>query len=103
MLDRCEENRNEEIKCIELGYSVVSEEIEKEQSPWEKLQSMSTKEYLQSTIIPVLYPALEVIDIERPEDPVAFLAIYLLNHRHFVNIPEPTEREAEEESEQFQT
>eukprot|EP00742_Colponemidia_sp_Colp-10_P007748 GILJ01008353.1.p1 GENE.GILJ01008353.1~~GILJ01008353.1.p1 ORF type:complete len:539 (+),score=66.74 GILJ01008353.1:192-1619(+) len=41
-----------------------------------------TREYLHSTIFPILAPALRVIELERPKDPVSFLAAYLLQHQH---------------------
>lgn len=41
---------------------------------------LSDSNYLVETIIPVLYPALEAVLRDRPEDPLAFLAFYLLRH-----------------------
>ncbi|CDI75399.1 Dpy-30 motif containing protein, putative [Eimeria praecox] len=36
--------------------------------------------YLMETVVPVLYPALEAVLRDRPEDPLAYLAFYLLRH-----------------------
>lgn len=37
-------------------------------------------EYLYRTVIPALAPALEVCQRDRPDDPIAFIAFYLLRH-----------------------
>ncbi|CDJ54243.1 Dpy-30 motif containing protein, putative [Eimeria brunetti] len=36
--------------------------------------------YLMETVVPVLYPALEAVLRDRPDDPLAYLAFYLLRH-----------------------
>lgn len=36
--------------------------------------------YLMKTVVPVLYPALQVVLRDRPEDPLASIAFYLLRH-----------------------
>ncbi|CDJ40969.1 Dpy-30 motif containing protein, putative [Eimeria tenella] len=37
-------------------------------------------DYLMETVVPVLYPALEVVARERPDDPLAAVAFYLLRN-----------------------
>lgn len=84
----CEENRNEEIYRIENGITEEKEEIaEVVISDWEKLQSSPTDEYLSRVIMPVLLPAMQVLDIERPNNPVSFLAHYILKHQDRVILP----------------
>jgi hypothetical protein len=39
------------------------------------------KEYLYRTVIPALLPALEVCQRDRPEDPISFIAFYMLRHQ----------------------
>ncbi|CDJ36099.1 Dpy-30 motif containing protein, putative [Eimeria mitis] len=36
--------------------------------------------YLMETVVPVLYPALEAVLRDRPDEPLAYLAFYLLRH-----------------------
>jgi len=44
------------------------------------LKKLPPKEYLYQTIIPALLPALEACQRDRPSDPIAFLAFYMLRH-----------------------
>ncbi|CDJ65160.1 Dpy-30 motif containing protein, putative [Eimeria necatrix] len=37
-------------------------------------------DYLMETVVPVLYPALEIVARERPDDPLAAIAFYLLRN-----------------------
>jgi len=39
------------------------------------------KEWLNRNIIPALLPAMEACQRDRPEDPIEFLAFYMLRHR----------------------
>ncbi|OMJ90965.1 hypothetical protein SteCoe_6530 [Stentor coeruleus] len=84
----CEENRSEEIYRIENGITEEKEEqVDVQVSEWEKLQSSPTDEYLARVIMPVLLPALQVLDIERPQNPISFLAHYVLKHQDRVVLP----------------
>lgn len=84
----CEETRTEEIRRIENGVELEEEE-QKEivVSEWEKLVTSPTDEYLAKVIMPVLLPALQVLDIERPMNPISFLAHYVLKHADRVVLP----------------
>jgi len=42
--------------------------------------SMTPKEWLYRNIIPALLPALEACQRDRPEDPIEFIAFYMLRH-----------------------
>jgi hypothetical protein len=87
----CEETRSEEIYRIENGISEEREEVQEViETDWEKLQSSPTDEYLSRVIMPVLLPALQVLDIERPNNPVSFLAHYVLKHQDRVVLPSRT-------------
>lgn len=46
--------------------------------------------------MPVLYPALKLVDMERPNDPISFLAYYLLKHKNEIKLPEKPEVEEKE-------
>ena len=41
---------------------------------------MNDQDYLRKTILPLLYPALKIIDIERPNDPISFIAQFCLKN-----------------------
>ena len=92
-LEACENNWNTEINRIEAGISSDCENEEEEVTvtQWEKFQQAAPEEYLSQAIFPVLIPALEVLDIERPDDPVSFLAMYCLKNKHRVVLPQPSE------------
>lgn len=44
-------------------------------------EKVPPKEYLYRTVIPALMPALEVAQRDRPEDPISFIAFYMLRHQ----------------------
>ncbi|KAL0267058.1 UNVERIFIED_CONTAM: hypothetical protein PYX00_009426 [Menopon gallinae] len=45
------------------------------------MQSLPTRQYLDQTVVPILLQALSTLSKERPPDPVAFLAAYLLKNK----------------------
>lgn len=45
------------------------------------LASLPTKQYLDQTVAPILLQGLQTLAKERPQDPVSFLASYLLKHK----------------------
>jgi len=47
---------------------------------------MSTKDYLRRTILPLLNNALSIIEIERPIDPLSFIAMYMLKNKERAQI-----------------
>eukprot|EP00919_Chromeraceae_sp_WS-2016_P035744 GHVR01084781.1.p1 GENE.GHVR01084781.1~~GHVR01084781.1.p1 ORF type:complete len:112 (+),score=33.81 GHVR01084781.1:23-358(+) len=50
------------------------------------LQSMPIRQYLDQTVVPILLPALNEVALRKPNDPVEFLAYYLLqNNPHKKN------------------
>lgn len=46
-----------------------------------QLQSLPTKQYIDQTVAPILLQGLQVLARERPADPIAFLASYLLKNK----------------------
>ena len=44
------------------------------------LQSAPVRQYLESTVVPLLMQGMQSLSRERPEDPVEYLAYYLLSH-----------------------
>ena len=43
-------------------------------------QSLSTRAYLEQTLVPIVTQGLSELARERPENPLEFLANYLLKH-----------------------
>ncbi|XP_052897777.1 protein dpy-30 homolog [Anopheles moucheti] len=52
--------------------------------PAGNLQSLPTRQYLDQTVIPILLQGLKVLAKERPQDPVQYLANFLLENRNRV-------------------
>ena len=46
----------------------------------EKLLSLPTRSYLDETVVPVMMQALAAVSRDRPEDPIDYVAHYLLKH-----------------------
>ena len=57
------------------------------ESDWEKLQKLPDAEYLQKTVLPVLYQGMRVCDLERPNAPLEYLAMYLLKNQDRISLP----------------
>ena len=54
---------------------------------WAKMQALPNEEYLMKTVLPVLYQGMRVIDLERPNAPLEYLALYLLKHQDQIKLP----------------
>ena len=67
----------------------ITSDLEEEvlETEWEKLQIASTEEYLSRVIMLVLLPALQVLEIERSDDPSRFMAHYALKILNRVKLP----------------
>ena len=76
-----------EITRLEAGLNSDTEEREEEVDQWAQFQQAKTSDYLNRAIFPVLLPALQVLNIERPEDPASFLAYWMLRHKDRVQLP----------------
>lgn len=92
-LDLCEQTRTVEIERVEAGLPPEPEDSEPEPTEWELLQRAPTEEYLGRVILPLLLPALKVIDLERPGDPLSFIAHYCLKNKERIVLPSPPDRE----------
>lgn len=57
------------------------------------LASIPTKQYLDQTVAPVLLEGMKALAKERPQDPITFLANYLLKHKSQCERDESTELE----------
>ncbi|XP_023336139.1 protein dpy-30 homolog [Eurytemora carolleeae] len=49
------------------------------------IKSMTSKQYLDQMVVPQLLKALTAVSTERPQDPIQFLADYLLKHKDDVS------------------
>jgi protein dpy-30 len=45
-----------------------------------ELQSLPAREYLESTVVPLLLQGMNALVKERPQSPIEYLAVYLLEH-----------------------
>jgi hypothetical protein len=90
LIDAAEQRRSEEIERVEMGGSEEEPSHKKTSGAkeWEKLQTSSNEEYLMRTVLPVLYQGMKVVDLERPEAPLEYLALYLLKHQDQVKLPQ---------------
>ena len=43
-------------------------------------KAVPTRQYLESTVVPVLMQGMQELTKERPDDPVQYLAAYLIKH-----------------------
>ncbi|XP_050078876.1 protein dpy-30 homolog [Anopheles maculipalpis] len=48
------------------------------------LQSLPTRQYLDQTVTPILLQGLKLLAKERPQDPVQYLANFLMENRNRV-------------------
>lgn len=77
-----EELREKEIEAVEKALDVKGEPPKGlTTADWEALQKASNEEYLLKTVLPVLYQGMKVIDQQRPNMPLEYLALYLLKHQ----------------------
>ncbi|KEP66935.1 UNVERIFIED_CONTAM: Dpy-30 motif protein [Hammondia hammondi] len=51
----------------------------------DEIKALPTRDYLKATVIPVLLPAIESVTRDRPDDPVSWIAFYLLRHAKSFN------------------
>jgi len=76
--------RDEDIARVEQGDTSFTQEIMQEnqeaESEWERIQKLSDQDYLMRTVLPVLYQGMRVVDMERPNAPLEYLALYLLKN-----------------------
>lgn len=96
-IEAAEHKRSEEIERIESGGLDSDEELAQKSAAqfqeWEKLQKANNEEYLMRTILPVLYQGMKVVDLERPEAPLEYLALYLLKHQDQIKLPQKPQKQ----------
>jgi hypothetical protein len=58
----------------------VNRTIQMSQAQRDKLNQLPVRAYLDETVVPVMMQALAAVSRERPEDPVDYVAKYMLQH-----------------------
>ena len=90
-IEQCELRRDEEIRRMEAGIAEEEYEIVRKnkdtETEWEKLQKLPDADYLMKTVLPVLYMGMRVVDLERPNAPLEYLAMYLLKNQDKISLP----------------
>ena len=90
MVDLWESNRDEEIERMQLGILSLNEEEKAEsKNEWEELIKLPNEQYLLQTIVPLLYQGLNLLATVRPQDPIEFLSLFMLQNQDLVHIPKP--------------
>ena len=97
LIEAAEHKRTEEIERVESGGLEEEEQAQQKkvsvQKEWERLQSANNEEYLMRTVLPVLYQGMKIVDLERPEAPLEYLALYLLKHQDQVKLPQNPQKQ----------
>jgi hypothetical protein len=89
-IEICERARDQEIERLQEGIlSSEDEEDVEHVNDFENLQNLPNQEYLIKTVAPLLYQGMNLIASQRPQNPVEFLALYMLQNQHLVKIPKP--------------
>ena len=82
--------KNEELLKTEKEEALLNE-INRKREAWNELQSCPTSEYLRRTIMPLLLPALELVEEQRPSDPLVFIAEFMMKNRELLDLPKPVD------------
>ncbi len=59
---------------------VINTKVEQSNNNVNSVNNLSTRAYLDQTVIPVLLQGMSEIAREKPENPIEYLANYLLKH-----------------------
>lgn len=82
-IEECERRRDQEIERLQMGALSEDDNHAEVVDNWDK----TNEQYLLKTIMPLLYQGMNFIATERPQNPIEFLALYMLQNQHLVNIP----------------
>ncbi|XP_062596865.1 protein dpy-30 homolog [Saccostrea cucullata] len=65
---------------------IITSEKELQENPSKRprvdLQSLPTRAYLDTTVVPILLSGMSVLAKERPPNPIEYLAAYLLKNKN---------------------
>ena len=59
----------------------MSDKSEQSKKHRTNLQSLPAKQYIDQTVAPILLQGLQALAKQRPDDPINFLATYLLKNK----------------------
>ena len=62
-------------------------------------KAVPTRQYLESTVVPILMQGMQELTKERPDDPVQYLAAYLIKHNPKKSADKPAEKQTEKPAE----
>jgi protein dpy-30 len=65
-----------------------AEEVARKAAAEPHPRAVPNRKYLEQTVVPILMQGMQQLVKERPEDPVEYLAAYLLKHNPKNNAPE---------------
>lgn len=89
--NKCVKHREEDFKATNNGFN-------NNKLTYDFLKNCKPSDYLENTVFPLLLPAFEIIEQQRPSDPLNFLAVYLMENKNNVFIPKKeTEADHKEE------
>ena len=61
---------------------ILEEKLKKVNEMKEYLKNCKGSEYLQKTVFPILEPAFKILEKEKPNNPIEFLSVYLLQNKN---------------------
>lgn len=76
---------------MKIEEKVMTDKLETKKTA--DLSTIPTKQYLDQTVAPVLLEGMKALAKERPQDPLGFLAAYLLKQRNQSERDDPMEAE----------
>lgn len=77
--EKVEKYINPELLNDDLEESAKMEKLATEIKPYFSNNILPKSLYLQNTVLPIIYEALNQTDKIRPKDPIEFFAVYLLD------------------------
>ena len=82
-IEECINNRKNEILKLE-GKEEVKIEEEEGFDPQSEMSKLPNDIYLQSTVLPLLHNALTMVEKLRPDDPIGYIAHFMLTNKNTV-------------------
>lgn len=73
--------REDDLVALDTGFDEAT-------ISYEYLKTCKPSEYLEKTVFPLLLPAFQIVEEQRPCDPLNFIAVYLMENKDKVFIPQ---------------
>ena len=73
---------------IDISVLLDKPKIEEEEGfdPQSEMSKLPNDIYLQSTVLPLLHNALTMVEKLRPDDPIGYIAHFMLTNKNYVNL-----------------